>query len=255
MAARLAQYIVEIGTIKTLFVDFDPLGVATTTLFGHKRRPTSCMAKVLLDGAAIASFITPLQITKFGSKGAIDQQASELFVIGASQDLQDRVHELNQLKSDCLIHAFKPLQKQFHLIIIVSPPFPDILANAAIHRADRILAVLPVTNHLITDFKEITGAIEKARIKMDKSCRYLLTGTELMPSEEVNRLETLIEKRLDDNPEYGRLLGMSLPQSPRASITQNIFEYIVAMELVDDLFKLQRLRHWFSELFGSRPSH
>jgi chromosome partitioning protein len=149
-AVNLATALTAIGK-KTLLVDMDPQGNATTGLGINRKKVKKTVYNLLFDDVSAESMIQPTRLPK-------------LFVIPASQHLAGAEIELvtEQRREYRLQDALRPCSL-FDYIVIDCPPSLSLLTLNALVAAHAVVVPLQCEFYALEGLSQLTRTIERVR--------------------------------------------------------------------------------------------
>lgn len=113
---------------KTLLIDIDPQGNASTGIGLDKAKVKRCIYDVLINQAPAKEIVVETQIKN------LDILPSTIQLAGAEIELVNYISRENKLK-----HAIKPIKDDYNYIIIDCPPSLGLLTLNSLTAADAVI--------------------------------------------------------------------------------------------------------------------
>jgi chromosome partitioning protein len=141
---------------RTVLVDLDPQGNATTGLGLNKSEPRQTIYNVLLDGVPLDQATAPTELP------FLSIVPSEMDLVGAEIELvntQDREHRLKV--------ALEPSREKLDFIIIDCPPSLGLLTLNALTAADSVLIPLQCEYYAMEGLAQLIRTINMVRERLN----------------------------------------------------------------------------------------
>ena len=141
---------------RTVLVDLDPQGNATTGLGLNKSEPRQTIYNVLLDSVPVSQATAPTELPFLGIV------PSEMDLVGAEIELvstQDREHRLKA--------ALEPLRERLDFIVIDCPPSLGLLTLNALTAADSVLIPLQCEYYAMEGLAQLIRTINMVRERLN----------------------------------------------------------------------------------------
>ena len=166
--------------MKTLLVDCDPQGNATTGM-GVNRSKAKSIYEVLLGNSVAKDAVTP---TRFGD------------IIAASPDLAGANIELVDVpgREYVLLNKLRSVRSQYDYIIIDCPPSLELLTLNALIAADSVLVPVQAEYYALEGLSDLTGTIRRINQRMNPALK--LEGLVLTMYDSRTKLATDVESEL-----------------------------------------------------------
>lgn len=166
--------------MKTLLVDCDPQGNATTGM-GVNRSKAKSIYEVLLGNSVAKDAITP---TRFGD------------IIAASPDLAGANIELVDVpgREYVLLNKLRSVRSQYDYIVIDCPPSLELLTLNALIAADSVLVPVQAEYYALEGLSDLTGTIRRIKQRMNPALK--LEGLVLTMYDSRTKLATDVEAEL-----------------------------------------------------------
>jgi chromosome partitioning protein len=221
---------------RTLLIDMDPQGNATTGLGVNKTSLQSTIYHVLLEGVAVeeARIKTDLAL--------LELVPSDIDLVGAEVELvttEDRERRLKQ--------ALEPVKDDYHFIIIDCPPSLGLLTLNALTAADRALVPLQCEYYSMEGLAHILRTIglvkEKLnpRLEIEGVVLTMFDGRTSLASQVKNEvqghlggqvMQTVIPRniRITEAPSYGKPIMLYDLRSPGSAAYLELAKEVLAHE-------------------------
>jgi chromosome partitioning protein len=221
---------------RTLLIDLDPQGNATTGLGVNKSELPRTVYHVLLEGIQIQEAVLATELPYLSVVPSdIDLVGAELELIG----LQDRESRLKE--------ALKPVREEFRYVIIDCPPSLGLLTLNALAAADAALVPLQCEYYAMEGLAHILRTIGLVRERVNPDLRVegivltMFDGRTSLAAQvknEVHRhlgsqiLTTIIPRnvRLSEAPSYGKPIMLYDLRSPGAIAYLELTKEVLAHE-------------------------
>ena len=166
--------------MKTLLVDCDPQGNATTGM-GVNRSKAKSIYEVLLGNSVAKDAITS---TRFGD------------IIAASPDLAGANIELVDVpgREYVLLNKLRSVRSQYDYIVIDCPPSLELLTLNALIAADSVLVPVQAEYYALEGLSDLTGTIRRIKQRMNPALK--LEGLVLTMYDSRTKLATDVEAEL-----------------------------------------------------------
>jgi len=226
-AINLAAYLATFGK-KTLLIDSDPQGNATSGLGIERESISVCMYDIIINSAEFTSVIKSTSISGLDIAPATPRLA------GAEVELVEL--ELRELK---LKHALKTVHESYEYILIDCPPSLSLLTVNALTAADQVIIPIQCEYYALEGLSQLIKTIELVRKSLNpdlRICGILLTmyDSRTLLSEQVAEetrrhfggrvFKTIIPRnvRLAEAPSFGQPIIFYDPSSTGAVAYENL---------------------------------
>jgi len=226
-AVNLAAYLATFGK-KTLLIDADPQGNATSGLGIDRDSVTACMYDVMINDAPFEDVIKPSAIAGLDIAPATPRLA------GADVELTELDLRESKLKS-----AIRNIRSVYEYIIIDCPPSLSLLTVNALTAADQVIIPIQCEYYALEGLSQLVKTIELVRKSLNpdlKICGILLTmyDSRTLLSEQVvdetrkhfgsKVFKTVIPRnvRLAESPSFGQPIIFYDPSSSGAQAYENL---------------------------------
>lgn len=154
-AINLAAYLAEAG-IRTLLVDLDPQGNATSGLGVDKSQMRLSIYDVLVEGAsaAAAAVSTPV--------AGLDIVPATLDLAGAEPELMGRVSRETVLRE-----ALQPVRSDYGYVLIDAPPSLGLLTLNALVAADSVLMPIQTEFYALEGISQLLQTVDLVRRRLN----------------------------------------------------------------------------------------
>lgn len=206
----------------TLLIDLDPQGNATTGLGVSKSESARTIYHVLLEGLPIRDAARPTELPM------LSMVPSDIDLVGAEIELvslEDREQRLRE--------ALKPVQADFHYVIIDCPPSLGLLTLNALAAADAALVPLQCEYYAMEGLAHILRTIGLVRERINPALQVegivltMFDGRTSLATQVKNEVQkhlgnqiltTIIPRniRLTEAPSYGKPIMLYDLRSPGA---------------------------------------
>jgi chromosome partitioning protein len=231
-AVNIAAYLATFGK-KTLLIDSDAQGNATSGLGVDKDNVTGCLYDVIINGEDFTSIIKPTTIA------GLDIAPATPKLSGADVELIEFESRELKLKS-----ALKNIRHKYDYIIIDCPPSLSLLTVNALTAADQVIIPIQCEYFALEGLSQLVKTIELVRRSLNpdlKICGILLTmyDSRTLLSEQVvdetrkhfgNKVfKTVIPRnvRLAESPSFGQPIIFYDPSSNGALAYENLSREIL----------------------------
>ncbi|HYI15658.1 MAG TPA: AAA family ATPase [Thermomicrobiales bacterium] len=213
-AINLACYLASEG-LRTLLIDLDPQGNATSSLGVEKRSLQASTYDVLLNDVSVES-------------SALRMVRPELDLLAANKELAGAEKELNDLTRPHhrLDRALESVQQRYDVTVIDCPPSMGLLTLNGLTAADAV--VIPVQSEYLAleGLAEIFNTIELVQQRLNPDLRIL--GLVMTMFDSRTRLAIDVVKdvhRLNPRRMFNALIPRSIRLAEAPSHGMSIFEY------------------------------
>ena|SRR5579871_1722455 len=233
-AVNLAAYLAMAGA-KTLLIDLDPQGNATSGLGVDRGSVKLSVYDVLLDGQPVIEAILPVRIS------GLSLLPATLDLAGAEIELMPKISREGFLKL-----ALEPIRETFDIILIDCPPSLGLLTLNALVASDAIIIPIQTEFYALEGISQLLKTIELVKRQLNPSltvARVIMTMYDNrirlanQVVEEVRKFfrekvaATLIPRnvRLSEAPSHGVPIALYDPKSRGAlayrEIAQEVLKY------------------------------
>ena len=222
---------------RTLLVDLDPQGNATSGLGIDKESLSGNLYDCLIDGVPMEQVLQKTAVKKFSVIPAT------MDVAGAAVELvsmDKRGQVLKQALSDCLEAAKKP----YDFVLIDCPPSLGLLTINALVASDQVLIPVQCEFYALEGLAQLMQTVEMVRDNMNSSLRLLgllltmfdgRTNLSLQVAEEVKKyfsgqvFRTIIPRnvRLGEAPSHGEPITVYDPHSRGAEVYRKLAREVI----------------------------
>lgn len=143
---------------KTLLIDIDPQGNASTGIGLDKIKVKRCIYDVLINQAPIKEIILPTQVKN------LDILPSTIQLAGAEIELVNYISRENKLKQ-----AIKPIKNDYNYIIIDCPPSLGLLTLNSLTAADAIIVPIQCEYYALEGIGQLLNTISLVRENLNSS--------------------------------------------------------------------------------------
>ena len=232
-AVNLAATLGEAGK-KTLLVDLDPQGNATSGFGLNKNQRERCVYNALLDDVALEELIEPVAI-------------EHVFVVPATIQLAGAEIELVSAMSreGKLSRALSPIVDDFEFIIIDCPPSLGLLTINALTATDALVIPIQCEYYALEGLSKLLDSVRLVRTHLNPSLEVLGVLMTMYDSrtrlsqqvvEEVRDFfegrifETLIPRtvRLSEAPSFGQPITLYDPNGKGAAAYRNLAKEVIS---------------------------
>ena len=241
-AVNLSAFFALAGK-KTLLVDIDPQGNATSGVGIEKNTIEHTIYPVLLERVKLESIIKPTNIEN------LSIVPSNLNLTGAEVELVGAIGREFKLKN-----ALQLIRNSFDLIIIDSPPSLGLLTVNALTACDSAIIPIQCEYYALEGLSQLTKTLELVRQNLNPSLRLegvLLTMADYrtkLTSEVIKEArnyfkdkvyQTVIPRniKLTEAPSFGKPISVYDIASVGAQMYQQLANEILGNELSQDLTK------------------
>ncbi len=147
-AVNLAAYMALQGA-KTLLIDLDPQGNATSGLGIDKNSVKASTYDVLIEGRSVQECLTPTVIPNLSLLPATIDLA------GADIELMPRISREN-----CLRQALEPVRSDFEVVLIDAPPSLGLLTLNALVASDAIIIPIQTEYYALEGISQLLKTID-----------------------------------------------------------------------------------------------
>jgi len=226
-AVNLAAYLATFGK-KTLLIDFDPQGNATSGLGIDRNTIKMCMYDVIINDAQFAGIIKPTSV-------------SGLDIAPATQRLAGAEVELTELegRESRIKNAIKDIRDQYEYVLIDCPPSLSLLTVNALTATDQVIIPIQCEYYALEGLSQLVKTIEMIKKSLNpdlRICGILLTmyDSRTLLSEQVAEetrrhfggkvFKTIIPRnvRLAEAPSFGQPIIFYDPSSTGAVAYENL---------------------------------
>lgn len=231
-AVNLASYLATFGK-RTLLIDSDPQGNATSGLGIDKNEITSCMYDVIINGVEFASIIKQTAIS------GLDLAPATPRLAGAEVELTEMESRESRLKTSLL-----QIRQQYDYILIDCPPSLSLLTVNALTAVDQVIIPIQCEYYALEGLSQLVKTIELIKKSLNpdlRICGILLTmyDSRTLLSEQVVEetrqhfggrvFKTMIPRniRLAEAPSFGQPIMFYDPSSSGAVAYENLSREIL----------------------------
>jgi len=231
-AVNLASYLASFGK-KTLLIDSDPQGNATSGLGIDKNGITSCVYDVLINGAEFSSIIKPTSISGLDIAPATPRLA------GAEVELTEMESRETRMKA-----AMLNIRHNYDYLLIDCPPSLSLLTVNALTAVDQVIIPIQCEYYALEGLSQLVKTIELIKKSLNpdlRICGILLTmyDSRTLLSEQVadetrqhfgeKVFKTVIPRniRLAEAPSFGQPIVFYDPSSSGAVAYENLSREIL----------------------------
>jgi chromosome partitioning protein len=226
-AVNLAAYLATFGK-KTLLIDFDPQGNATSGLGIDRNNIKMCMYDVIINDAQLQGIIKPTSV-------------SGLDIAPATQKLAGAEVELTEFDSreSRIKNAIKDIRDQYEYVLIDCPPSLSLLTVNALTATDQVIIPIQCEYYALEGLSQLVKTIEMIKKSLNpdlRICGILLTmyDSRTLLSEQVVEetrrhfggkvFKTIIPRnvRLAEAPSFGQPIIFYDPSSTGAVAYENL---------------------------------
>lgn len=143
---------------KTLLIDIDPQGNASTGIGLDKIKVKRCIYDVLINQAPIKEIILPTQVKN------LDILPSTIQLAGAEIELVNYISRENKLKQ-----AIKPIKSDYNYIIIDCPPSLGLLTLNSLTAADAVIIPIQCEYYALEGIGQLLNTISLVRENLNSS--------------------------------------------------------------------------------------
>jgi len=143
---------------KTLLIDIDPQGNASTGIGLDKIKVKRCIYDVLINQTPIKEIILPTQVEN------LDILPSTIQLAGAEIELVNYISRENTLK-----HAIKPIKNDYNYIIIDCPPSLGLLTINSLTAADAVIIPIQCEYYALEGIGQLLKTINLVRENLNSS--------------------------------------------------------------------------------------
>jgi len=222
-SVNLACYLAERG-FRTLLIDLDPQGNATSSLGIEKRDLATSTYDVLVDGTSVPSCLVP-------------QVRPNLDLLGANQDLAEAEARLNRLAGAGngahvermhyrLRTALGEVRSAYDALLIDCPPSLGMLTVNALTACDGVLIPVQCEYLALEGLAQMKGTLDLVRESLNPSLE--LFGLVLTMYDPRTKLSAMIVsdvRRLFPNRTFATVIPRSVRLAEAPSFGQSVFEY------------------------------
>lgn len=218
---------------RTLLVDFDPQGNATSGFGLNKNQRDLCIYNALLGDTDAASIIEPVEVDNVFVIPATIQLA------GAEIELVSALSRENKLK-----HVLKPIEADFEYILIDCPPSLGLLTINALTAADGLIIPIQCEYYALEGLSKLLDSVRLVKTHLNPNLEVFGvlmtmydTRTRLAQQvvEEVRDFfgervfETLIPRsvRVSEAPSFGKPVTLYDPTGKGAEAYTNLAKEVV----------------------------
>jgi len=143
---------------KTLLIDIDPQGNASTGMGLDKSKVKRCIYDVLINQDSIKEIILPTQLKN------LDILPSTIQLAGAEIELVNYISRENKLK-----HAIKSIKNDYNYIIIDCPPSLGLLTLNSLTAADAVIIPIQCEYYALEGIGQLLNTINLVRENLNSS--------------------------------------------------------------------------------------
>jgi len=143
---------------KTLLIDIDPQGNASTGIGLDKIKVKRCIYDVLINQAPVKEIILPTQVKN------LDILPSTIQLAGAEIELVNYISRENKLKN-----AIKPIINDYNYIIIDCPPSLGLLTLNSLTAADAVIIPIQCEYYALEGIGQLLNTINLVRENLNSS--------------------------------------------------------------------------------------
>ena len=143
---------------KTLLIDIDPQGNASTGIGLDKIKVKRCIYDVLINQAPVKEIILPTQVKN------LDILPSTIQLAGAEIELVNYISRENKLKN-----AIKPIIDDYNYIIIDCPPSLGLLTLNSLTAADAVIIPIQCEYYALEGIGQLLNTINLVRENLNSS--------------------------------------------------------------------------------------
>ena len=143
---------------KTLLIDIDPQGNASTGIGLDKIKVKRCIYDVLINQAPVKEIILPTQVKN------LDILPSTIQLAGAEIELVNYISRENKLKK-----AIKPVKDDYNYIIIDCPPSLGLLTLNSLTAADAVIIPIQCEYYALEGIGQLLNTINLVRENLNSS--------------------------------------------------------------------------------------
>jgi len=226
-AVNLAAYLATFGK-KTLLIDADPQGNASSGLGLDRDSISKCMYDVIINGSPFTEVIKPSSISGLDIAPATSRLA------GAEVELTEIELRESRLKS-----SIRTIRGSYEYIIIDCPPSLSLLTVNALTAADQVIIPIQCEYYALEGLSQLVKTVELVRKSLNpdlKLCGILLTmyDSRTLLSEQVAEetrkhfgskvFKTVIPRnvRLAESPSFGQPIIFYDPSSSGAQAYEKL---------------------------------
>ena len=143
---------------KTLLIDIDPQGNASTGIGLDKIKVKRCIYDVLINQAPAKEIILPTQVKN------LDILPSTIQLAGAEIELVNYISRENKLK-----HAIQPIKNDYNYIIIDCPPSLGLLTLNSLTAADAVIIPIQCEYYALEGIGQLLNTINLVRENLNSS--------------------------------------------------------------------------------------
>ena len=143
---------------KTLLIDIDPQGNASTGIGLDKIKVKRCIYDVLINQIPIKEIILPTQVKN------LDILPSTIQLAGAEIELVNHISRENKLK-----HAIKSIKDDYNYIIIDCPPSLGLLTLNSLTAADAVIIPIQCEYYALEGIGQLLHTINLVRENLNSS--------------------------------------------------------------------------------------
>lgn len=226
-AVNLAAYLATFGK-KTLIIDFDPQGNATSGLGIDRNAVTACMYDVIINDVEFR------EIIKSTAVSGLDIAPATPRLAGAEVELTELDSRESRIKN-----AIREIRDQYDYVLIDCPPSLSLLTVNALTATDQVIIPIQCEYYALEGLSQLVKTIEMIKKSLNpdlRICGILLTmyDSRTLLSEQVVEetrrhfggkvFKTIIPRnvRLAEAPSFGQPIIFYDPSSTGAVAYENL---------------------------------